>query len=51
MILWTTLAGGIAIGVSMRGEEILEYIYRFHVEMVIAPENRILKARDLKFIL
>ena len=43
----TTLAEGIAIGVPMRGEEILEYIYRYHVEMVIAPENRILEARDL----
>lgn len=28
-----------AIGVPMRGEEILEYIYRHHVEMVVTSEN------------
>ncbi len=40
-----TLAEGIAVGVPMRGEEILEYIYRHHIEVITAPENRILEAR------
>ena len=41
-----TLAEGIAIGVPMRGEEILESIYRYHMDVVTAPESRILEARD-----
>lgn len=40
-----TMAEGIAIGVPMRGEEILEYTYKYDIEMVAAPENRILEAR------
>lgn len=40
-----TLAEGIAIGVPMRGEEILRYVYRYGVEIVTAPEARILEAR------
>ena len=40
-----TLAEGIAIGKPMRGEEILEYVYRFGVRFVHAPEDRILSAR------
>lgn len=40
-----TIAEGIAIGVPMRGEEILDYIYRYHVRVVTAPEDGILDAR------
>jgi threonine synthase len=40
-----TMAEGIAIGVPMRGDEILEYTYRYHIEMVTAPEDRIIEAR------
>jgi threonine synthase len=40
-----TLAEGIAIGVPMRGDEILSYIYRYGFEVVTAPEDRILEAR------
>lgn len=40
-----TLAEGIAIGVPMRGEEILEYIHRYGFEVITAPEDRILEAR------
>lgn len=40
-----TMAEGIAIGVPMRGEEILEYIYKYGIEIIAAPEERILKAR------
>ncbi|WP_186565004.1 threonine synthase [Lawsonibacter celer] len=40
-----TLAEGIAIGVPMRGAEILEYIYRYHVQMIQVPEEGILEAR------
>ncbi len=41
-----TMAEGIAIGVPMRGEEILEYIYKYNIEVITAPENRIIKARE-----
>ena len=41
-----TIAEGIAIGVPMRGEEILDYIYRYDVDVVEAPEDRILPARE-----
>lgn len=41
-----TLAEGIAIGVPMRGAEILEYIYKYQVETIAAPEGRILDARQ-----
>ena len=40
-----TLAEGIAIGVPMRGEEILEKIYRYDMEIVEIPEEEILPAR------
>jgi threonine synthase len=40
-----TLAEGIAIGEPARGDEILEYVYRHGVEVVTAPEDRILEAR------
>ena len=42
-----TLAEGIAIGVPKRGEEILEYIYKYDVKTITAPEDRILEARAL----
>jgi threonine synthase len=42
-----TLAEGIAIGRPMRGEEILEYIYKYNVQVVIAPEDKIMEAREL----
>ncbi len=42
-----TLAEGIAIGVPMRGEEILGHIRKHRVEVVTAPEDRILEARRL----
>ncbi|MEL7648394.1 MAG: threonine synthase [Sedimentibacter sp.] len=41
-----TMAEGIAIGEPMRGEEILEYIYKHNIEVITAPENRILEARS-----
>jgi threonine synthase len=40
-----TLAEGIAIGLPMRGEEILDSIYRYGFEVITAPEGRILAAR------
>ena len=40
-----TMAEGIAIGVPMRGEEILEYAYKYHIEIITAPENKIIEAR------
>ncbi|PNV60801.1 threonine synthase [Clostridium sp. chh4-2] len=40
-----TMAEGIAIGVPMRGAEILEYIYKYKIRVITAPENRILEAR------
>ena len=42
-----TLAEGIAIGVPMRGEEILEYAYKYHVQFIHAPEEKILEAREI----
>lgn len=41
-----TLAEGIAIGKPMRGEEILEKIYKYNIEIVEIPEDRILPARE-----
>ena len=41
-----TQAEGIAIGVPMRGEEILAYIYRYDMEIVEIPEEYILPARE-----
>ena len=40
-----TLAEGIAIGLPMRGEEILGYIKKHKIKVVVAPEDQILKAR------
>lgn len=40
-----TLAEGIAIGQPMRGEEILEKIYRYDMEIIEIPEEAILPAR------
>ena len=40
-----TLAEGIAIGVPVRGEEILYYIYKYNMKVITAPEERILEAR------
>ncbi len=42
-----TMAEGIAIGIPMRGEEILEYTYKHGIEIITAPENLILPARKL----
>jgi len=41
-----TMAEGIAIGVPMRGEEILSYIYQYGIDCVTVPEDRILEARS-----
>jgi threonine synthase len=40
-----TLAEGIAIGVPARGEEILGYIYKYNMKVILAPEERIPEAR------
>ncbi|EGO61763.1 threonine synthase [Acetonema longum DSM 6540] len=40
-----TMAEGIAIGAPMRSEEILEYIYKYAIHLIAAPEDRILEAR------
>ncbi len=42
-----TLAEGIAIGQPKRGEEILEYIYKYNIQVITAPEDRILAARNI----
>ena len=42
-----TMAEGIAIGVPMRGKEILEYIYKYGMDLVTVPEDRILTARSV----
>ena len=41
-----TLAEGIAIGEPMRGGEILEYIYKYEINVILAPESGILDARN-----
>ncbi len=41
-----TLAEGIAIGEPMRGEEILDMIYRHQADVITAPEEEILPARE-----
>ncbi|MCI8293519.1 MAG: pyridoxal-phosphate dependent enzyme [Hespellia sp.] len=41
-----TLAEGIAIGEPMRGKEILQAIYRYHIQVIEAPEQKILAARE-----
>ncbi len=40
-----TLAEGIAIGQPMRGAQILELIYKYDIEVIEIPEDRILPAR------
>lgn len=40
-----TMAEGIAIGVPMRGDELLEMAYRHNIAFVCAPEDKILEAR------
>ncbi len=42
-----TMAEGIAIGVPMRGQEILSYMYKYHIQGVTVPEDRILEARSV----
>lgn len=42
-----TMAEGIAIGDPKRGIEILEYIYKYNVDVITAPEDQILKARQI----
>ena len=41
-----TMAEGISIGVPMRGAEILEYIYKYNMDLVTVPEDLILTARS-----
>ena len=36
---------GIAIGLPMRGDELMDMIYRHDIKMVTAPEDKILEAR------
>ena len=36
---------GIAIGRPMRGKEILEYVYKYNIRFIHAPEDKILDAR------
>lgn len=40
-----TMAEGIAVGIPMRSEEILRYIYQYDIKVITAPEHRILAAR------
>lgn len=40
-----TLAEGIAIGKPQRQQEILDYIYDYDIEVVLAPEDEILEAK------
>lgn len=42
-----TLAEGIAIGMPMRGETILKYIYQYDIQVILAPEDKILEARKI----
>ncbi len=42
-----TLAEGIAIGVPMRGEEILASIKKHHCKVILVPEDKILEARSV----
>ena len=43
----STLAEGIAIGKPMRGAEIMEYVYKHDVELITAPESKIIDARKM----
>lgn len=40
-----TIAEGIAIGLPMRGEEILRLTYKYNIKYVHAPEDKIMEAR------
>ena len=40
-----TIAEGIAIGLPMRGEEILRLTHKYNIKYVYAPENKIMEAR------
>jgi threonine synthase len=40
-----TMAEGIAIGIPMRGEAILQSIYKYKIKIITASEDRILEAR------
>lgn len=42
-----TLAEGVAIGEPMRGKALLKSIYKHHIEVITAPEDRILEARAI----
>ena len=42
-----TMAEGIAIGVPMRGAEILRYMEQYQIEGITVPEDRILEARSV----
>ncbi len=42
-----TLAEGIAVGNPLRGDEILEYIYRYQLRVITAPESEIETAREM----
>ncbi|WP_409229153.1 threonine synthase [Gudongella sp. SC589] len=41
-----TMAEGIAIGAPMRGDEILQYIYKYNIRVITAPEDGIIPARE-----
>lgn len=41
-----TMAEGIAIGKPMRDQEILNYIYKYDIKVITAPENLIVTARN-----
>lgn len=41
-----TLAEGIAIGAPMRGEEILDYIYKYNIKVITVLEDSIIDARS-----
>lgn len=42
----STIAEGIAIGKPLRGREILAMVKKHHIEVITAPEDRILEARQ-----
>ena len=41
-----TMAEGIAIGLLMRSAEILDYVYKYRVQGITIPEDKILSARE-----
>lgn len=44
--LQPTMAEGIAIGLPMRSAEIMDYIYKYKVQGITIPEDKILSARE-----